>query len=77
MRIINKYDTKVEFVEIKPGECFMHDNCLFIKMNRTVRVTDTSPNAFCFVDNKEAYVPEACLVTPVDAEIVIRSKGVE
>ena len=76
MRIINNTDANVEFVSIRAGECFMYDNCLFIKMNRTVRATDTSPNAFCFVDNQEAYIPEACLVIPVDAEIVIKSRGV-
>ena len=76
MKIINTIDKQVEFVSIKVGDCFMYDNCLFVKMN-PVKVTESSPNAYCFVDNAVANVPQSCLVTPVDAEIVIRSKGVE
>jgi hypothetical protein len=76
MKIINTIDKQVEFVSIKVGECFLYDNCLFVKMN-PVKITDGSPNAFCFVDNAVACVPQACLVTPVDAEIVVRSKGAE
>ena len=76
MKIIDKANTTIEFSAIKIGQCFLYDNCLFVKMN-PVKITDSSPNAFCFVDNAVACVPQACLVTPVEAEIIIRSKGVE
>ena len=76
MKIIDKANTTIEFSAIKIGQCFLYDNCLFVKMN-PVKITDGSPNAFCFVDNAVACVPQACLVTPVEAEIIIRSKGAE
>ena len=76
MKIINNADKRVEFVSLKVGDCFMYDNCLFVKMN-TAKITESSPNAYCFVDNVVAYVPQAMLVTPVEAEIIIHSKGVE
>ena len=78
MRIIDSADTSVEFFAIKVGECFMFDNCLFIRINPVKeRGYERDANAFCFVDNNITYVNEACIVTPVNAEIVIRSKGVE
>ena len=78
MRIINNADTQVEFVSIKVGECFMFDNCLFIRINPVKeRGYERDANAFCFVDNNITYVNEACSVTPVDAEIIISCKGVE
>ena len=78
MRIIDNTDTSVEFSAIKVGECFMFDNCLFIRINPVKeRGYERDANAFCFVDNNITYVNEACIVTPVNAEIVIRSKGVE
>ena len=56
----------------------MFDNCLFIRINPVKeRGYERDANAFCFVDNNITYVNEACIVTPVNAEIVIRSKGVE
>lgn len=76
MRIINNVDKKVEFASIRVGDCFLYDNCLFIKMN-PVKPNEHAANAYCFVDNNIACVPQAMLVTPVEAEIVIRSKGVE
>ena len=78
MRIIDNADTSVEFSAIKVGECFMFDNCLFVRINPVKeRGYERDANAFCFVDNNITYVNEACIVTPVDAEIVIRSKGVK
>jgi hypothetical protein len=76
MKIINNADKQVEFVHIKVGECFMYDNCLFIKMT-PVKNNEHAANAYCFVDNNIACVPQAVLVTPVDAEIIIHSKGAE
>ncbi len=75
MRIINTIDKKVEFVSIKVGDCFIYDNCLFVKMN-PVKPNEHAANAFCFVDNAVACVPQAMQVTPVEAEITIHSKGV-
>lgn len=78
MRIVNNADTSVEFVAIKVGECFYYDNCLFIKINPVKeRSYQKDANAFCFADNNITYVPMACLVTPVEADIVIRRKGVQ
>ena len=78
MRIIDNTDTSTEFSAIKVGECFMFDKCLFIRINPVKeRGYERDANAFCFVDNNITYVNEACIVTPVNAEIVIRSKGVE
>lgn len=76
MKIVNNLDKKVEFVHIKVGECFIYDNCLFVRMN-PVKNNVHAANAYCFVDNNIACVPQSCLVTPVDAEVVIRSRGVE
>ncbi len=76
MKIINNIDKKVEFVHIKVGECFIYDNCLLVRMN-PVKNNVNAANAYCFVDNNIACVPQSCLVTPVEAEVVIRSKGVE
>ena len=76
MRIINNADKRVEFASIKVGDCFFYDNCLFIKMLHLEKC-GYSANAYCFVDNTIACVPQSMLVTPVDAEIVVRSKGVD
>lgn len=76
MKIVNNLDKTVEFVHIKVGECFIYDNCLFVKMN-PVKNNVNAANAYCFVDNTIACVPQACQVIPVDAEVVIHSKGVE
>ena len=76
MKIINPFDKQVEFIAIKVGDCFMFDDCLFVKINPIKEDGyEKAGNAFCFVDNNVTYVPEPCLVTPVGAEIVIRSKG--
>ena len=78
MRIIDNVTTTVEFCAIKIGECCMFDDCLFVRINPVKeRGYERDANAFCFVDNNITYINEACLVTPVDADIVIRSKGVE
>lgn len=78
MKITNNINKQVEFVSIKVGECFMFDNCLFIRINPVKeRGYERDANAFCFVDNNITYVNEACLVTPVEAEIIISGKGVE
>lgn len=78
MRIVNTIDKPVEFVHIKVGECFIYDDCLFVRMNPVKeRGYKKEANAFCFVDNNITYVPMACLVTPVEADIVIRSKEVK
>lgn len=78
MRIVNTIDKHVEFVHIKVGECFIYDNCLFVRMNPVKeRGYKKEANAFCFVDNNVTHVPEAWLVTPVDVEVVIRSKEVK
>ena len=77
MKIINPFDKHVEFVAIKVGDCFMYDNCLFIRINPVKeRGYEKEANAFCFMDNNITYVPESCLVIPVDAEIVLKSRGV-
>lgn len=78
MRIINNIDKQVEFVSIKVGDCFMFDNCLFMRINPIrERGYERDANVFCFMDCNITYVNEACLVTPVEAEIVIRHKGGE
>ena len=56
----------------------MYDNCLFVRINPVrERGYEKEANALCFMDNNITYVSEACLVTPVEAEIIVRSKGVE
>ena len=78
MRIIDTADTSVEFSAIKVGECFYYDSCLFIKINPVNQVGyDRVANAFCFVDNNITNILNDWNVTPVKADIVIRSKGVE
>lgn len=78
MKITNNINKQVEFVSIKVGECFMFDNCLFIRINPVrERGYERDANAFCFVDNNITYVNEACVVTPVEAEIILSSKEVE
>lgn len=75
MRIIDNANATVEFCSLKVGDCFLYDNCLFVKMN-PAKHNDHAANAYCFVDNNIACVPQAMLVIPVEAEIIIRSKGV-
>ncbi len=76
MRIVNQCETKVEFANIKVGECFLYDNCLFIKMQPDAK--PASPyNAFSFVDNTVAGFRDDWHVTPVVAEIIIYSKGAQ
>ena len=76
MRIIDKANTTVEFSSLKVGDCFLYDNCLFIKMHLIKEDRPNSCNAFCFVDNCVAFFRSDHTVTPVEADIVIRSKGV-
>ena len=78
MRIINNADTTIEFSAIKVGECFLYDNCLFIKIHPVKEENRAfNSNAFCFVDNALATIPADWAVTPVGADVVIRSKGVK
>lgn len=77
MRIIDKANTTVEFSSLKVGDCFIFDNCLFIKMHPVKEGSPNSGNAFCFVDNCVAFFRSDCTVTPVEADIIIRSKGVQ
>lgn len=77
MKIIDRADTSVEFSAIKTGECFIYDNCLFIKIYPVKESSPNACNAFCFVDNCIVYFRNDYTVTPVDAEIIIRSKGVQ
>ena len=78
MKIIDNANTSVEFSALKVGECFIYDNCLFIKIH-TVKEENrtTMSNAFCFVDNTIAAVPADWSVIPVEADVVIRRKGVK
>jgi hypothetical protein len=75
MKIIDKANTTVEFSVLKVGQCFLYDNCLFIKMN-PVKPNDNAANAFCFIDNAIAHFRPEYAVTPVEADITIHSKGV-
>lgn len=78
MRIIDKADTSVEFSTIKVGECLYSDKCLFIKINPVNEKGYEKPaNVFCFADNNITYIPDDWNVIPVNAEIVVKSKGVE
>lgn len=78
MKIINPFDKHVEFVELKVGDCFIFDSCLFTKINPIKeKGYEKEGNALCFVDNNITHVPEHYSVIPVDAEIVIRGRGVE
>ena len=77
MKIINNFNQLATFSSIKVGECFMYDNCLFIKMHPAKKDVNFSWNAFCFVDNAPASFKDDWHVTPVAAEITIKGKGVE
>ena len=78
MKIIDNANTSVEFSAIKVGECLYTDKCLFIKINPVKeKGYEKAANVFCFADNNVTYIPEDWNVIPVDAEIVIRSKGVQ
>ena len=77
MRIIDNAHTTVEFSALKAGDCFLYDTCLFIKMNAVKENSPNSGNAFCFVDNTVAFFRNDRNVTPVEAEVVIRSRGVQ
>jgi hypothetical protein len=76
MKIIDNTNTSVEFSAIKLGTCFIYDNCLFIKMHPVKENSSNACNAFCFVDNCIAYFRPDYNVTPVEAEIIIRNRGV-
>ena len=78
MRIIDNAAASVEFSTIKVGECFYYDNSLFIKIEPVVEVGYKKPaNALCFTDNRITEVPANWNVIPVEADIVVRNKGVE
>lgn len=78
MKIIDNANTSVAFSAINVGDCFYYDGCLFIKINPVNELGyDRVANAFCFVDNNITHVPDNWNVTPVSADIVIRSKGVQ
>lgn len=72
MRIINKLAVTMPFSEINTGDCFMYDNCLWLKIDSTAH--QAKCNAFCFVDNSTTNIPFDWQVIPVDAEITIRNK---
>ena len=72
MRIINKLTAVASFSEINVGECFMYDNCLWLKISNTSH--QAKCNAFCFVDNSTTNFTFDWQVIPVDAEITIRNK---
>ena len=74
MRIINKVNAVTAFINLSVGDCFLYDNCLFIKINSTAKAPH---NAFCFVDNATCIFKDEWQVCPVEAEIIIRSKGVQ
>jgi hypothetical protein len=76
MRIIDNANTTIEFSALKVGDCFMYDNCLFIKICPVKENSPNACNAFCFVDNCVAFFRPDFTVTPVEAEIIIRNKGV-
>ena len=76
MKIIDNANTSIEFSAIKVGECFYYDSCLFIKINPVKQDSPYSGNAFCFANNNVVSMPCNWSVTPVNADIVIRSKGV-
>ena len=76
MKIIDNTSITVEFSSLKTGDCFIYDNCLFIKIDPTKESSPYACNAFCFVDNKLTSVPLDWSVIPVDADITIRNKGV-
>ena len=75
MKIINNFNQAATFSSIKVGECFMYDNCLFIKMHPAKKDANFSWNAFCFVDNAIAQFKDEWHVIPVDARVVINGKG--
>jgi hypothetical protein len=78
MRIIDNANTSVEFSAIKVGECLYTDKCLFIRINPVnQKGYEKAANAFCFADNTITYIPEDWSVVPVEADIIIRSKGVK
>lgn len=77
MRVVDTTKTSVEFSAINVGECFLYDNCLFVKINPVKEEKYPSPcNAFCFADNNITAVPNNWVVIPVDAEVVVKNKGV-
>jgi hypothetical protein len=67
----------VEFASLKVGDCFLYDNCLFIKMHPVKEGRPNACNAFCFVDNCIAFFRPDHTVTPVEAEIIIHNKGAQ
>lgn len=77
MKIIDHTDTTVEFSAIRVGECFLCDKCLFIRICPIDKSGKVYANAFCFVDNSVCFLRNDYNVIPVDADIVVRSKGVK
>jgi hypothetical protein len=75
MRIVNN-PPQVEFSVIKVGECFIQDKCLFVKIDPVSEGKKHGYNAFCFVDNKIAYIPDSWWVYPVEAEVIIKHRGI-
>lgn len=78
MKIIDNSNKLVEFSAIKVGECFLFDNCLFVKINPVQeKGYETAANVFCFVDSNITYISPDWHVTPVHAVITINTKVVE
>ena len=76
MKIINNVDKLVAFEEIKVGACCLYAGCLYIRMNQ-VKTNANAANAFNFDDNAIAFIGPHIKVQQVEAEIIIRSKGVQ
>ena len=76
MKIINNVDKLIAFEDIKVGDCFLYAGCLYIRMCQ-VKNNANAANAFNFEDNAIAFIGPYIKVQPVEAEIIIRSKGVQ
>jgi hypothetical protein len=74
MKIVNNLNKRVDYRDIKIGECFMYDNSLCLKIQPAGNNVK-AVNSVCFMDNALFNVMPDTKVTPVEATITISSKG--
>jgi hypothetical protein len=74
MRVVDRTEMLVEFSNIKVGECFYYDNCLFIKAH-SLEKHGFVENAFCFIDNCLCHFKDDWQVIPAEAEITVVKRG--
>ena len=73
MNVVDRSGTTVEFSRVPVASCFEFENSLFM---RIVKEDKMPYNVIALADGVLYEMASYALVTPVEADIVIRGKGV-